>query len=77
MERSSHQSKEQASEESLHRCSNAEIDIELQKLDYLERIFKEQEKTNRRLQSMIENQKLEFRNHDRMIDLLHHIAFNK
>lgn len=52
-------------------------DIERQKLYYLERIVKEQEKTNTRLHSIIENQKQEFRNHDRMIDLLYRIAFNK
>lgn len=52
-------------------------EIERQKLYYLERIVKEQEKTNLRLHSIIENQKQEFRNHDRMIDLLYRIAFNK
>lgn len=52
-------------------------EIERQKLYYLERIVKEQEKTNTRLHSIIENQKQEFRNHDRMIELLYRIAFNK
>lgn len=65
----------QGSEESS--CGNDMTEIERQKLYYLERIVKEQEKTNMRLHSIIENQKQEFRNHDRMIDLLYRIAFNK
>lgn len=52
-------------------------EIEKQKLFYLEKIAKEQEKTNNRLHSIIENQKQEFRNHDRMIELLYRIAYNK
>lgn len=52
-------------------------EIEKQKLYYLEKIAKEQEKTNNRLHSIIENQKQEFRNHDRMIELLYRIAYNK
>lgn len=72
---SSQQSYQQCSEESS--CGNDMADIERQKLYFLERIVKEQEKTNTRLHSIIENQKQEFRNHDRMIDLLYRIAFNK
>lgn len=52
-------------------------EIERKKLYYLERMIKEQEKANIRLLSIIENQNQEFRNHDRMIDLLYRIAFNK
>lgn len=52
-------------------------EIEKQKLYYLEKIAKEQEKTNNRLHSIIENQKQECRNHDRMIELLYRIAYNK
>lgn len=73
---SSHQPLQQCSEESS--CGNDMMaEIERQKLFLLERIIKEQEKTNTRLHSIIENQKQEFRNHDRMIDLLYRIAFNK
>lgn len=73
---SSQQPLQQGSEESS--CRNDMLtEIERQKLYYLERIVKEQEKTNTRLHSIIENQKQEFRNHDRMIDLLYRIAFNK
>lgn len=70
------QANKQPSEES---CSGGEslVEIERKKLYYLERIVKEQEKTNIRLHSIVENQKQEFRNHDRMIDLLYRIAFNK
>lgn len=72
---SSQQPLQQCSEES---CGNDMLtDIERQKLYFLERIIKEQEKTNSRLHSIIENQKQEFRNHDRMIELLYRIAFNK
>lgn len=72
---SSQQPLQQGSEES---CGNDMLtDIERQKLYFLERIIKEQEKTNSRLHSIIENQKQEFRNHDRMIELLYRIAFNK
>lgn len=42
-------------------------ELEKQKLYYLEKIAKEQEKTNNRLHSIIENQKQEQRNADRMI----------
>lgn len=63
------------SEESSFGSDMAEM--ERQKLYYLERMVKEQEKTNSRLHSIIENQKQQFRNHDRMIDLLYRIAFNK
>lgn len=52
-------------------------EIEKQKLYYLEKIAKEQEKTNNRLHSIIENQKQECRNQDRMIELLYRIAYNK
>lgn len=59
-------------------CGNELLaEIEKQKLYYLEKIAKEQEKTNSRLHSIIENQKQEFRNHDRMIELLYRIAYNK
>lgn len=68
---------QQTSEESS--CGSNELltEIERQKLFYLEKIAKEQEKTNNRLHSIIENQKQEFRNHDRMIELLYRIAYNK
>lgn len=72
---SSQQSYQQCREELS--SGNDMAKIERQKLYYLERIVKEQEKTNTRLHSIIENQKQEFRNHDRMIDLLYRIAFNK
>lgn len=73
---SSQHTMQQCSEESS--CgTDMMAEIERQKLYYLERIVKEQEKTNTRLHSIIENQKQEFRNHDRMIDLLYRIAFNK
>ena len=71
---SSQQSYQQGSEES---SCDGMAEIERRKLYFLERIVKEQEKTNTRLHSIIENQKQEFRNHDRMIDLLYRIAFNK
>lgn len=71
---SQQQSYQQGSEESS--CDDM-AEIERRKLYFLERIVKEQEKTNTRLHSIIENQKQEFRNHDRMIDLLYRIAFNK
>lgn len=57
--------------------SDLHTEIERQKLYYLEKIAKEQEKTNNRLHSIIENQKQEFRNQDRMIELLYRIAYNK
>lgn len=66
-----------SSQQSLQQCSEDSADIERRKLFLLERIVKEQEKTNTRLHSIIENQKQEFRNQDRMIDLLYRIAFNK
>lgn len=44
---------------------------------YLERIAKEQEKTNKRLQSIIENQRQERLNNDRITELLYKIAFCK
>lgn len=73
---SSQQHYQQSSEESS--CGNDLLtEIERKKLYYLERIVKEQEKANTRLHSIIENQKQEFRNQDRMIDLLYRIAFNK
>lgn len=55
----------------------AMAEMEKRKLYYLEKIAKEQEKTNNRLHSIIENQKQESRNHDRMIELLYRIAYNK
>lgn len=60
-------------------CSGGEsfAELERRKLFYLERIVKEQEKTNIRLHAIIENQKQESRNHERMIDYLYRIAFNK
>lgn len=59
-------------------CGNEMLaEIEKQKIYYLEKIAKEQEKTNNRLHSIIENQKQEFRNQDRMIELLYRIAYNK
>lgn len=62
-----------------------------QSLNYLEQMAKQQEKTNEfhlqilsslektnnRLHSIVENQRLERRNHDRMIELLYRIAYNK
>lgn len=57
--------------------SDLVAEIEKQKLYYLEKIAKEQEKTNNRLHAIIENQKQEFRNQDRMIELLYRIAYNK
>lgn len=72
----SQQSQQQGREESSS-GGDMTTEIERQKLYYLERIVKEQEKTNTRLHSIIENQKQEFRNHDRMIELLYRIAFNK
>lgn len=67
---------QQPSEESTY-GGDVLAEIERQKLYFLEKMVKEQEKTNNRLNSIIENQKQEFRNHDRMIDLLYRIAFNK
>lgn len=52
-------------------------EIERKKLYYLERILKEQEKTNIRLHTILESQKQNFHNHDRMIELLYRIAYNK
>lgn len=66
-------------------------DFERQKLNYLEQIAKQQEKmheihlqmlnsmekTNNRLHIIVENQRLERHNHDRMIELLYRIAYNK
>lgn len=72
-----HQPNKHFSEESCSGAGNPMAEIERKKLYYLDRIVKEQEKTNMRLHSLIENQKQEFRNHDRMIDLLYRIAFNK
>lgn len=65
--------------------------FERQKLNYLEKIAQQQEKTNEfhlhllntlektnnRLHLIVENQRLERRNHDRMIELLYRIAYNK
>lgn len=52
-------------------------EIERQKLYFLDKIAREQEKINNRLHSIIENQKQECRNQDRMIELLYRIAYNK
>lgn len=70
-----HQSK--SSEEFSSSSDVMLAEIERKKLYCLERIIKEQEKTNIRLHSILENQKQEFLNHDRMIDLLYRIAYNK
>lgn len=73
---SSHLSLQKSSDE--HSCSSDLIaEFERKKLYCLERILKEQEKANTRLHSIIENQKQEFHNHDRMIELLYRIAYNK
>lgn len=78
---------EQSNENS--ECGNNEI--ERQKLNLLEKIAKQQEKThvihvqmlsslekaNNRLHLIVENQRLERHNHDRMIELLYRIAYNK
>lgn len=78
MEHTSQQHTQQrTSEESVCSRNDSLADIERQKLFFLERMVKEQEKTNTRLNSIIEHQKQAFRNHDRMIDLLYRIAFNK
>lgn len=74
---SQHQPNRQHSEESCSGSCDPMVEIERRKLYYLERILKEQEKTNLRLHSICEHQKQEFRNQDRMIDLLYRIAFNK
>lgn len=66
---SSHQSSQKAS-----KSGDELADIERKKLYYMERILKEQEKTNIRLHSILENQKQDFH---RMIDLLYHIAYSK
>lgn len=64
---------------------------ERQSLTFLEQMARQQEKTNEfhlqilsslektnnRLHSIVENQRLERRNHDRMIELLYRIAYNK
>lgn len=79
---------EQQSNENAECGSN---DIERQKLNYLEQIVKQSErtnqiqlqmlnsmeKTNNRLHLIVENQRLERQNHDRMIELLYRIAYNK
>lgn len=72
-----HSSQHQQGSEESSSGGDMHSEMERRKLYYLERIVKEQEKTNTRLHSIIENQKQEFRNHDRMIDLLYRIAFNK
>lgn len=70
-------------------CGNNEF--ERQKLNYLEKIAKQQEKsheihlqmlssmekTNNRLHLIVENQRLERQNNDRMVELLYRIAYNK
>lgn len=66
---SSHQSSQRSS-----RTSDELTEIERKKLYYLERMVKEQEKTNLRLHSILENQKQDF---SRMVDLLYHIAYSK
>lgn len=66
---SGHQSSERTS-----KASDELTEIERKKLYYLERILKEQEKTNTRLHLILENQKQDFH---RMIDLLYHIAYSK
>lgn len=71
------QQQQQTSAEEPTSGTETMAEIEKQKLFYLEKIVKEQEKTNNRLHSIIENQKQEFRNHDRMIELLYRIAYNK
>lgn len=68
---------QQTSEDASSGSTDLMAEIERKKLYYLEKIAKEQEKTNNRLHSIIENQKQEFRNHDRMIELLYRIAYNK
>lgn len=74
---SQHQPNKHLSDECCSGTGDPMADIERKKLYCLERILKEQEKTNIRLHSIVENQKQEFCNHDRMIDLLYRIAFNK
>lgn len=78
---------QQSKEES--ECGTNEF--ERQKLNYLEKIAQQQEKTNEfhlhllsslektnnKLHLIVENQRLERRNHDRMIELLYRIAYNK
>ncbi len=78
---------QQSSENS--ECGSDEI--ECRKLNYLERIAKQQEKThelqlqmlnsmektNNRLHMIVENQRLERENNDRMVELLYRIAYNK
>lgn len=61
------QQQQQSSAEEPPSGNESMAEIEKQKLYYLERIAKEQEKTNNRLHSIIENQKQEQRNADRMI----------
>lgn len=73
---SSHSSLQKSSDE-LSYSGDMMAEIERRKLYCLERILKEQEKTNTRLHSILENQKQEFHNHDRMIELLYRIAYNK
>lgn len=73
----SHCSLQTTGSDELSRGGDVSAEIERRKLYYLERILKEQEKTNTRLHSIIENQKQEFNNHDRMIELLYRIAYNK
>lgn len=71
--------------------SGGSNELERQKLNCLEKIVKQQEKTheihvqmlgslekaNNRLHLLVENQRLERQNHDRMIELLYRIAYNK
>lgn len=74
---SQHQQNKELSDEACSGTGDPMAEIERKKLFYLERILKEQEKTNLRLHSIFENQKHECRNQDRMIELLYRIAFNK
>lgn len=69
-------SQQQSPEEPLS-AADAVIEMKKQKLYCLQKIAKELEKTNNRLHVIIENQKQESRNHDRMIELLYHISYSK
>lgn len=77
METKSQNMEPRTSEESPSSHSGSMVDIERQKLFLLERMIKEQEKTNSRLALIVQNQKTESSSHERMIDLLYRIAFNK
>lgn len=88
MDTKSQSMQRQPSNESSECGSN---DFERKQLNYLEKICKQQEKTNEinlqmlsslektnnRLHLIIENQRLERNNRDRMIELLYRIAYNK